>query len=130
MIHQQLFFFAPLASKLVVCAYDDRGAEQQPIHDDDDALAEKIVRSLDTLWVDVACAFFCCLHSTTQMAFSASIKLVVEGMTDLNVGDNVFLQRKTIFKIEMFVVDIQIENFFFWTLTVRWRSAPKNVALQ
>ena len=45
MIHQQLFFFAPLASKLVVCAYDDRGAE----HDDDDALAEKIVRSLDTL---------------------------------------------------------------------------------
>ena len=46
------------------------------------------------------------------MAFSASIKLVVEGMTDLNVGDIVFLQRKTIFKIEMFVVDIQIENFF------------------
>ena len=43
------------------------------------------------------------------MAFSASIKLVVEGMTDLNVGDIVFLQRKTIFKIEMFVVDIQIE---------------------
>ena len=38
------------------------------------------------------------------------IKLVVEGMTDLNVGDIVFLQRKTIFKIEMFVVDIQIEN--------------------
>ena len=112
MIHQQLFFFAPLASKLVVCAYDDRGAEQQPIHDDDDALAEKIVRSLDTLWVDVACAFFCCLHSTTQMAFSASIKLVVEGMTDLNVGHIVFVQRKTIFKIEMFVVDIQIENFF------------------
>ena len=46
------------------------------------------------------------------MAFSASIKLVVEGMTDLNVGDIVFLQRKTIFKIEMFVVGIQIENFF------------------